>query len=161
METFFFWILWFLVSFVILKKFYIQYKAAYVLALRRAAIGIDILALFLFFFPWIPGAEITGWNIAADKNLWVAIVLVFLAGSIFLLLASRPIFLKIGAIFQSTAGVLFIIAMTQVFPGTIKISLKHVAPVIIALLLLINIVIVLVLWQQIQIQEKTRKVISR
>lgn len=157
METFLFWILWFLISLIILKTFYTRHKAAYVLALRRAVIGIDILALFLFFFPWIPGTEITGWNIAMDKNLLVAIILVLLAGSFFLLLASRPLFLKIGAIFQSTAGVLFIIAMIQVFPGTVTISLRHVAPIIASMLLLINIVIVLVLWQQLQIQEKSHK----
>ncbi len=159
METLLFWIPWFLASFLILKVFYANYKASYVRALRRTAFGIDILALFLFFLPWIPGTEKSGWDIIMEKNLWAIVIFILLACATFFLFFSRSLFLKIGAIFQSVTGILFIIAMTQIVPGTVTISLSHVAPIIASFLLLINIVIVLVLWQQIQIQEKTRKAI--
>ncbi len=156
METLLFWIPWFLASFLILKVFYANYKASYVRALRRTAFGIDILALFLFFLPWIPGTEKSGWDIIMEKNLWAIVIFILLACATFFLFFSRSLFLKIGAIFQNVTGVLFIVAMTQIVPGTVIISLKYIAPIVASLLLLVNIVIVLVLWQQLQNQEKSR-----
>jgi len=154
METLLFWIPWFLISFIVLKIFYAKYKASYVLALRRLSVSVNILVLLLFFFPWIPGTENSGWTTVTEKNLWAITVFVFLICSTLFLFFSRFLFLKIGAAFQIITGILFIIAMTQIVPGTVTISLKYIAPIIASLLLLANIVTVLLLWRQIELRSR-------
>lgn len=151
-----FWVPWFLISFFVLRTFYANYKVAYVKALRLAALGINVLTLFLFFFPWIPNMGSTGWQMLLIGNYWVIAMFALLTVTACLFLASKPHILKAGAILQIIAGILFIIIMIDLMPKTYILTLRFVAPILASLLLLVNIVVVLVLWHQLQLKEKNR-----
>ena len=150
-KTLFFWIPWFLISFFVLRTFYANYKATYVRALRLTALGINVLVLALFFFPWLPESGTTGWQILTEWNLGVIGMFILLLAAASTFLASRPIVIKTGAVLQIIAGISFIAVMAGLLPGTTTLTLLYIAPIIASLLLLVNIVVVLLLWHQLQL----------
>ena len=79
-----------------------------------------------------------------------------LVAALCLFLADRSHLLKVGAILQIASGISFVVAMIRLVPGTTALSLRYVAPIIASLLLLVNIVTALALWQQLQLQERKK-----
>ena len=154
MKTLLFWIPWSVLSFIILGTFYAKYKTAYVRALKIGAFGVNVLVLFLFFFPWIPESGATGLGLLRGGNYWAWIIFGLLCSASVLYCVPRTSLLKTGALMQCLGAVLMIVAMTQLVPGTVTLSFRFIAPIVASLLLLINSVIALVLWHQLQLKDK-------
>ncbi|MEK7618602.1 MAG: hypothetical protein AAB410_05660 [Patescibacteria group bacterium] len=155
MRTIFFWTAWFLISFWVLKTFYFSASQEKIKRLRFAAVGIDILVLILFFLPWLTATGQSGWELIAAKESLVILVFGMVLLSAVLVLFPSPSANKIGAVLQSGSAALFIAMMIKLMPGTVTLTLRYVAPILVSLLLLINIIIVLLLWQQLQLRDKS------
>lgn len=70
--------------------------------------------------------------------------------SMILFFTKNPKLLKTGAVSHITATVLIFAVMIRALPETVQLGLRDIAPIIAALLMLINIVVVLLLWHQLQ-----------
>lgn len=160
METAFFWIAWGLISFWALKTFYFSYDKEKLNKLRKTAFGIDFSVLILFFLPWLPPIQggTTGWALIQQGNVLVITIGILVAVSTLAFLTKDRTLLKAGAVLHTTASVLFIFTMINLMPGTFTLTLQSIAPVIASLLLLIGNVVVLLLWQQLDLKNKTTKV---
>ena len=154
MRTLFFWTAWFLVSAWVLKTFYFSAKEKHIRRLRRTAFGINFLALILFFLPWLPTAGETGWElIMAGRGLVILVFGAVLLSAVLLFLSSSAAN-KAGAGLEGASAMLFIIMMVRLSPGTFALNANSIAPIIASLLLIINFVVVLLLWQQLQLKER-------
>lgn len=156
METAFFWIVWGIISFWALKTFYFSYDKEKLRKLRKTAFGINLAVFILFFLPWLPLSRggLSGWEILLQGEPLVVLLFVLVAISTFSFLTKDHGFLKTGAVLNIAASILFIAAMIRLLPGTFKLTIYSVAPIIASLLLLINNVVVLLLWQQLQLKTK-------
>lgn len=156
METALFWTLWGIISFLALKTFYFSYDKEKIRKLRQAAFGINLAVLILFFLPWLPlpRGVLSGWEIVWQGDPMIILLPVLIAVSTFSFLTKNHSLLKTGAVLNIAASVLFIAAMMRLMPGTFKLTVYSVAPIIASMLLLVNNVVVLLLWHQLQLKTK-------
>lgn len=110
--------------------------------------------LGLFFPPWLSVTGQSGWELMMAKGgLVIGVFIVILLSAILLFFSSPPAN-KTGAVLQGGAAMLFIALMIKLMPGTYILNVNLVAPIIASLLLIINFVVVLLLWHQLQLKEK-------
>lgn len=159
METAFFWIAWGVISFWVLKTFYFSYHKDKLRKLRFASSGINLSVLVLFLLPWLGVSQqgFSGLELIFQGNMFVIFLGILIAGSTLAFLTTNKFVLKVGAIFHVISSVLFIFTMIRLMPGTFVLTLQSIAPIIASLLLLVGNVVVLLLWQQIQLLEKKRR----
>ena len=154
-----FWIIWGVVSFWALRTFYYSFTDEKFEGLRRTILGIDLSVLVLFFLPWLHlhQSAVTGWELIPRGNLSVAVLLVLTATASLLFLMKSSNLLKTGALLHITTSVLFIAVITRLMPGTFSLTKNSIAPIIASLLLLIGNVVVLLLWQQLELKTGKKK----
>ena len=159
METALFWIVWGVVSFWALKTFYFSFSRAKLDGLRKAALGINLAVLVLTFLPWLPpelGGK-TGLNFALDGNVLAVLFIIFLIISIVLLLTKTPSNLKTASSATIVNTIILFTLMMQIRPGTFTLSFFDLAPIVAVFFLLVCDVIVLLLWQQLQLKGNKGK----
>lgn len=158
METAFFWITWGIISLWVLKTFYFSHNKEKLTKLRQTGFAIDLSIIVLFFLPWLPLSRggFSGWELIFQGNLLVVTLFILIAASAFLFLTIDTKFLKVGAVLHIIASMLFIITMISLMPRTFTLTLNSVVPIIASLLLLIGNVVVLLLWQQLQLKTRIR-----
>lgn len=157
METAFFWIAWGIISFWALKAFYYSFSKEKLERLRKAALGINLSVLVLSFLPWLPpplGGK-TGLMLALEGNLLAVLFLIFLIISIVLFLTKTPSNLKIASSATVINTIILFALMMQIRPGTFTLSLFDIAPIIAFMFLLVGDVVVLLLWQQLQLKNRS------
>ncbi|MCL5970151.1 MAG: hypothetical protein M1450_01445 [Patescibacteria group bacterium] len=166
MEVIFFWFVWGIISFLALKTFYFSYNKEKLKRLRFTALGINLSVLILFFLPWLlvsPSGgpqsmeSKTGWQILLEGHLDLILFFILLLGSIILFLTKEKSYLKIASGFNIINSILIFIIMMRLMPGTFKLTLNDIAPIVAAMMLLVSNVVVLLLWQQLQLKEKRGK----
>ncbi len=159
METVFFWIAWGLISFWVLKTFYFSYNKDKLQKLRLTAFGIDLSILILFFLPWLPSTQggATGWELIQQGNMLVIILGILITGSTLTFLTKDKSLFKVGAVSHITASIFIIFTMIRLMPGTFTLTLQSIAPIVASLLLLVGNVVVLLLWQQLQLKIRKKK----
>lgn len=156
MERVVFWVVWGFISFWALKAFYYSFNKRKLEGLRKSALGISLAVLVLTFLPWLPlvlGGK-TGLTLAIEGNILAVLFLIFLIISIILFLTKTPSHLKIASITTIINTLTLFALMMQLRPGTFTLSLFDLAPIIAFMLLLIGDVIILLLWQQLQLKKK-------
>ncbi|OGG53917.1 hypothetical protein A3H16_00495 [Candidatus Kaiserbacteria bacterium RIFCSPLOWO2_12_FULL_53_8] len=155
METALFWIVWGVISFWALKTFYFSYKSEQIRRLRLTALSVDLAVLILFLLPWLPLNNETGWALVRAGHLLAttAAALVTLSAVFFVLPSSAAN--KAGTLASSAAAIVFIAAMINLMPTTYSLTLTVAAPIVAGLLLLANAVVALLLWQQLQLKERS------
>lgn len=159
MESAIFWIVWGIISFWALKTFYYSFSKAKLDGLRKAAFGISLAVLILTFLPWLPltfGGK-TGLSFAFEGNFLAVLFIIFLIISILLFLTKTPSNLKIASITTFANTFVLFILMMQLRPGTFTLTLFDIAPIIAFMFLLVGNVVVLLLWQQLQMKQKKGK----
>src|SRR3989344_1512243 len=126
METFFFWIVWGIISFWALKVFYFSYDKDKLQKLRLTAFGIDLSVLILFFLPWLSSSQgkTTGWELIQQGNLSVVFLGILVFCSTLVFLTKGKSLLKAGAVLHITASVLFIFTMIRLMPGTFTLTFQ-------------------------------------
>ena len=159
-DQLFFWVAWFLVSSWVLREFYFSPDKEKLNKLCKVSFGIDLSVLILFFLPWLPLPQggFSGWQLILQGNLWVITLFIFMIFSTFGFLTKNGWLLKAGMAIQIVSSVLFIAVMIVLTPGTITLTFYSLSPIIASLLLLLGNVVVLLLWQQLQLKgEKETK----
>lgn len=158
-EQIFFWVTWALISTWVLKNFYFTYDLKKLDKLRKTAFGIDLSVLVLFFLPWLQlkVSGVSGWELILNGNFLVFTLFILILTSAILFLTKDHNFLKIGASLHIFASVLFIVTMVRLMPETFILTINSIAPIIASLLLFVGNVIVLLLWQQLQLKTKTNR----
>lgn len=156
MERVVFWVAWGIVSYWALKTFYYSFNERKLEGLRKAALGINLAILILTFLPWLPPdlGEKSGLTLAMDGNLPAVIFLILLVMSILLFLTKSPSSLKTASIAAVINTFTLFVIMRQIRPGTFTLSLFDIAPIFAFILFLVCDVIVLLLWQQLQMRKK-------
>lgn len=157
METAFFWIVWGFISFWALKTFYYSFSKKKLEGLRKAALGINLAVLILTFLPWLPpilGGK-SGLTLALGGNFLGVLFLFLLIISIVLFLTKSPSNLKISAIATVVNTIILFTFMLQLRPETFTLTLFDIAPIIAILFFLVGDVVVLLLWQQIQLKNRS------
>lgn len=159
METVFFWIAWGLISFWALKTFYYSFSKEKLARLGRAAFGINFAVLILTFLPWLPptlGGK-TGLELAIEGNILAVLFFILLITSVLLFLTKTPSNLKIAALATITNTFVLFVLMYQLRPGTFTLTLFDITPIIAFMFFLVCDVVVLLLWQQLQLKERKGK----
>lgn len=156
METAFFWIAWGIISYWSLKTFYFSFSKEKIERLRKASLGLNLSVLVLSFLPWIP-PELGGKSsliLALSGNPLAALFIILLVTSIILFLTKETSLLKLAALANIANSLIVFILMYQLRSETFTLTLYDIAPIIITLFLLIGNVVVLLLWQQLQLKKK-------
>ncbi len=156
METIVFWVAWGFISFWALKTFYYSFNKHKLEGLRKSALGINLAVLILSFLPWLPpelGGK-SGIALALEGNLLAVLFLILLITSIVLFLTKTPSNLKIASIAVIINTFTLFALMMQIRPGTFTLTLFDVAPIIAFMFFLICDVVILLLWQQLQLKNK-------
>ncbi len=157
METALFWIAWGLISYWALKTFYYSFSKGKLERLRKTVFGINLAVLVLTFLPWLPpslGGK-TGLTLAFEENVLALFFIILLVTSVILFIMKETPLLKLASLATFANTFLLFIIMYQLRPGTFVLSRYDIAPIVAVLLLLVNDVAALLLWQQLQL--KTRK----
>lgn len=125
----------------------------------RVVAGILQTAVFvLLFFPWIPGAHggLSGWGVVLQGDATMTILAILLLFTfITLFVSGKSKLSKMGVISHAIATVVFFGFMMYTFPNTITMEFRDTAPIFAALILLINNVVLLLLWHE--LDKKTHK----
>lgn len=153
-STIFFWLVWGVISVWVLKTFYFAAREKYIRRLRRTGFGLNFLALILFFLPWLPATGASGWELVKTGQGLAMLEFGIIALAAVLCFSASSLANKTGAVLQGGAMVLFIALMIKLIPGTYILNVNLVAPIIASLLLIINFVVALLLWHQLQLKEK-------
>lgn len=159
METAFFWIAWGLISFWVLRTFYYSFSKEKLDKLRKAALGINLAVFILAFLPWLPlalGGK-SGIGLALEWNIFAILFVIFLLLSIVLFLTKEATFLKLASLATIANTFILFILMYQLRPGTFVLTLYDIAPIIAFIFLLVGDLVVMLLWQQLQLKEKRRR----
>ncbi len=156
METAFFWIIWGLVSFWALKTFYYSFSRKRFDGLRKTALVLNLSVLILTLLPWLPpslGGK-TGLILAAEGNVFELLFILLLVGAVVLFLRKEASLLKIAS--GVTIANTFVLFATMIVlrPGTFVLSFYDCAPIVAASLLLFCDVVVLLLWQQLELKQR-------
>ena len=88
---------------------------------------------------------------------WKPIYALLIVFSTLAFLAKDKMFFKAGSISHITASVLLILIMINLMPGTFILTLQSVAATLASMLLLAGDVVVLLLWQQLQLKGKKKR----
>lgn len=156
METVFFWIAWGLISFWALRTFYFSFSKKKLDNLRKAALGIHLAVLILVFLPWLPpslGGQ-SGLGLVLEGNLIALLFFVLLVVSLLLFFMKGSMVLKLASVATIVNAFVLFALMMQIRPGTFTLTIFDIAPIIAMLLLLVGDVVVLLLWQQLQLRVK-------
>lgn len=160
MDIALFWILFLGVSAWVLKVFYFSHDKGTVTYLRVAAIGIETAVWGLLFFPWLPESRgsTSGWGLIIQENdAGMTILASLLSVTLVSLFSLRKrIFFNVGVIAHITATAVLFGVMITLFPVTVTLRLRDTAPIVAALLLVINNAVLLLLWHQ--LQKETQQV---
>lgn len=166
METALFWIFWGIISFWTLKTFYYSSSKQQLERLRKTALGIQLGVLMLTLLPWLPASpaggpptlgEKSGLILALEGNVLAVLFLIVLVTSTILFLTKTSLHLKIASGMTMINTLVLFVLMTQLRPDTFTLSLFDIAPIIAMFMLLVENVVVLLLWQQLQLLEKKSK----
>ncbi len=158
-STALFWIALALISAWVLPRFYFSNNPGLILRLRITACILNLLALGLFYFDWIPPQPrglLTGFGLILMGNISMAYLFFIIFVPTLLFLIGFPKLLKIGAVLEIIATISLFKVMSGLLPGATPLLLKTSAPIFVAFLLLINSVVVLLLWHQ--LQKKYKKI---
>lgn len=158
METAVFWAAWGIISFWALKTFYYSFNKHKLESLRKAALGINLAVLILTFLPWVSLSLSgkSGFAIAMEGNILAALFLIILIASIVLLLTKSQPNLKIASVGVIINTFTLFGLMVQIRPGTFTLTLFDIAPIIVFVFLLVCNVVVLLLWQQLQLGKNKK-----
>jgi len=159
METAFFWIAWGIISFWALRTFYYSFSKEKLESLRKAALGINLAVFILALLPWLPlalGGK-SGIGLALDGNILAILFVIFLLISIVLFLTKEATFLKLAALATIANTFILFVIMYQLRPGTFVLTLYDIAPIIAVMFLLVGDLVVMLLWQQLQLKERKGK----
>ena len=156
METALFWIVWGVISLWVLKTFYFSYDKNKFNNLCKTAFGINLSVVILFFLPWLPPVQggYTGWELIQQGNLLVILLFGLITSSTFIFLVRSKSLLKAGSIIHITSSIVFIVAMASLMRKTFSLTFNSIVPIIASLLSLTGDVIVLLLWQQLDLKKK-------
>ena len=159
MQTFFFWIVWGLISFWALKTFYYSFSKEKLERLRKAALGINFAVFILSLLPWLSPelGGISGFTLVLQGNMLSVLFIIILLTSTALFLTKDSSLLKTAAIGTIVNTFILFILMYQLRPETFIPSLFDIAPIIAVMLLLVGDVVVLLLWQQLQLKVRKGK----
>lgn len=155
MGTALFWIAWGIISFWALRTFYFSFSKERLENLRKTALGINLSVLILSFLPWLPptlGSK-NSLILAIEGNIFAILFLFFITVSCILFLTKNPTNFKMASISVVMNTFVLFALMLQIRPGTFTLSFFDMAPIIIFMLLLVENVVVLLLWQQLQLKE--------
>lgn len=147
-----FWFTFSIISGWVLRRYYFAKDTVLLEHLRIVALIIEAATIGLFFFPWLPEAQggFSGWQMIVRGNGGMITLFFLLFVSIALFLTKNPKLLKTGAVSHVVATVLIFAVMMQALPGTVQLTLRDIAPIIAAFLLLVNTLVVFLLWHQLQ-----------
>lgn len=159
METAVFWIAWFLSCFWILKTYYFSYDKDKLVKLRLTSFSIDFSVLILFFLPWLSVSRggLTGIELILRGDIFVIFLGILISCSLVAFMTKDTTVLKIGAMSHCIESVLFIATMIHLSPDTTRLTLQSLTPIFASLLLLIGNIVVLLLWQQVDLKVKKYK----
>lgn len=159
MQTFFFWIVWGIVSLWALKTFYYSFSKEKLDRLRKTALGINSAVFILSLLPWLPPelGGISGFTLVLLGNILSVVFIILLLISTAIFFTKDPSLLKIAAIGTIVNTFILFILMYQLRPGTFVLTWYDIAPIVSILFLLVGDVVVLLLWQQLQLEERKRK----
>ena len=156
--TAFFWFAFALVSGWVLRHVYFSKDKTLSRKLRITA-GLIFIAIFvLLFFPWLPGAHggDSGWGVVLQGDVAMTLIAGLLWFSfISLFFPKRPILAKVGVLSNVAAIIVLFGYMIDTVPNTITLTARDVAPIIVALLLLVNNLVLLLLWNELDKSKKT------
>lgn len=157
-ETAIFWFVFAVISSWILRRFYFPKYIELQEHLRVVASMIEMATIGLFFFPWLPTMQggFSGWQMILRGNIGMISLFVLLLVSIALFLTKSYNLFKIGAVLHVAATILIFAVMIQALPGTIQLVFRDIAPIIAAFLLVVNTLVVLLLWNQLQKRDKLK-----
>lgn len=165
METTLFWVAWGLISFWALKTFYYSFSKDKLERLRKTALGINLAVFILAFLPWLPASSVgglpslggtSGLKLALEGNIFSALFIILLVVSMALFLTKDTSRLKLASIATITNTILLFIIMYALRPETFTLTLFDIAPIIAVMFLLASDVVVLLLWQQLQLMDKKK-----
>lgn len=156
-----FWIVWFIVCSWVVRNFYYTYRKKNVQNLRYLALLFNLLILAVFLFPWLPKDRggLSGWQLLVSGKPEVIMFFLFLVVSLALFLTKNQKLLKAGAVVNVINSVFIIILFMRLLPGKIHLTFRESAPIVAAIVLLANNVVVLLLWHQLQLglRKKERR----
>jgi len=158
METAVFWVAWGIISYWALKTFYFSFSKEKLDRLRKSALGINLSVLILALLPWLPPSlgEKSGLMLAWEGNVLAVLFIFLIIVPVILFLTKTPSNYKIasGATIANTF-VLFAL-MYQLRPDTFILSLFDIAPIIAFMILLVGDVVVMLLWQQLDLKRRKK-----
>ncbi|MEK7543388.1 MAG: hypothetical protein AAB557_00805 [Patescibacteria group bacterium] len=166
METGIFWIVWGLISFWALKTFYYSFSKDKLNQLRLSALGVNLSVLVLAFLPWIPASLVSGqpalgWKsgmiLAWEGNILAVVCMFLIIVSVSFFFTKNSLLYKIASCATIANTFVHFFLMRQLRPGTFTLTRFDIAPIIAVLLLLVGDVVVLLLWQQLQLKQRTFK----
>lgn len=159
METTVFWIAWGIISFWALKTFYYSFSKEKIVRLRKTALGINLAVLVLSFLPWLPPSlgGGSGFSLVLQGNVLSVLFVILLLTSTILFLTKEETFLKLAALTTIANTFILFALMYQLRPGTFTLTLFDIAPIIAVMFLLVGDLVVMLLWQQLQLKEKKGK----
>ena len=156
METTFFWITWGVVSYWALKTFYFSFSKDKLERLRKSTLGIHLSFLVLLFLPWLPpvfGGK-SGFMLAWEGNILAVLFIILIIVPLVLFHIKDMSKYKIASgVTIANTFVLFAL-MYQIRPDTFILSLYDIAPIFAFSMLLVDDVIVLLLWQQLDLKNR-------
>lgn len=157
-EIIYFWLAFGILAPVILSKFYISKGEKQKNQLRFTSLVFQLIALILFFFPWVEteGLFFSGFSLAVMGNWGLVAYGTALILSMGLVISRQPRPNIVGAIIALANSVWLFVVMLFIFPGTKRLTLTDVAPIVSVFMMLCNNVAVLLLWHQLQKGKKKR-----
>lgn len=158
MNTVIFWIVWGLISFWTLKTFYYSFSKQKLERLRKTAFGINFSVLILSLLPWINpelGGQ-SGLSLALEGHIQAIFFISLLSLAAILFLTKDAMFLKIASLITIINTLLLFIIMQGLRQETFVLTPYDIAPIIAVLILLLGDVVVLLLFQQLQLRNKKK-----
>lgn len=159
MESVFFWIAWGVLSFWALKTFYYSFSKDSLERLRQAALGIHLAVLVLTFLPWLPpslGGK-SGIFLAFEGNSLAILFIILIIVPITIFHLKKERLYTVGASAAITNTFVLFALMYRLRPGTFTLSLFDITPIVIFMNLLVSNVVVLLLWQQLQLKHRKKR----
>lgn len=159
MSTTFFWVAWAVISYWAVKTFYYSFSKDKFDRLRKSAIFINLSVFILAFLPWIPPAlgGKSGIMLAWEGNIFAVLYILLIIVSIVLFFSKTPSNYKIASAATIANTFVLFFLMRQLRPGTYTVTRFDIAPIIAVLVLLVGDVVVLLLWQQLQLKSTKKK----